>query len=166
MEMLLKDGLIKDNNNKKTVEFLVSDEDIESRFDRSFNKVIELIEAYDIKKRKINDKEIYYLYFFKTNSDEIDLTLNKAISGNCNDILNINESHLLYSINDNNPESIFWDVLNDLIIVIGRENLKTLMLEIEKKRWECIKIQNEEFMHEYMELCASQVYKKVMKNNN
>lgn len=167
MEMLLKDGLVKDVDNKKKIEFLESNEDTESKFGKSFSNVIELIEAYDIKKSNIKeDKDVYLIYCFKTNSDEVEKTLSNVMSGNTKDILNIDESHILYSINEDDPESIFWDVLNDLIIVIGRDNLKTLMLEIEKKRWDCIKIQNEAFMKEYMELCASKVYKKVMKNNN
>ena len=167
MEMLLKDGLVKNIDNKKRIEFLESNEDTESKFGKSFSNVIELIEAYDIKKSNIKeDKDVYLIYCFKTNSDEVEKTLCNVMSGDTKDILNIDESHILYSINEDDPESIFWDVLNDLIIVIGRDNLKTLMLEIEKKRWDCIKIQNEAFMNEYMELCASKVYKKVMKNNN
>ena len=166
MEMLLKDGLVKNYNNKKTLEFFETNEMIEEQFVRSFNNVIRLIDGYDIAKSSLNkEKDVFYLYSFQIKYDDIEKTLKEAFSGYTKNIVNNDNTNVLSSIKDDNQNGIFWDVKNDLIIVIGLDNLKTLLLQLERKRWECIKIQNEEFMHEYMELCASGVYKKVMKKS-
>ena len=163
MEMLLKDGLV---NDQSTIEFIDSDVKIDKRFNQSFNNVIYLIDGYDIKKSKLsNDKDVYFLYYFKINYHEVESTLNNILLGKVSDILNIEDSNILYSINSDESNNFFWDVLNDIIIVIGKENLKVLMLELEKKRWDCINIDDEEFMQKYIELCASKVYKKVMRKS-
>ena len=163
MEMLLKDGLV---NDQSTIEFIDSDVKIDKRFNQSFNNVIYLIDGYDIKKSKLsNDKDVYLLYYFNINYHEVESTLNNILLGKVSDILNIEDSNILYSINSDESNNFFWDVLNDIIIVIGKENLKVLMLELEKKRWDCINIEDEDFMQKYIELCASKVYKKVMRKS-
>lgn len=167
MEMIVKDGLVKDNNGKKEIAFLETNNELDEKFKKSFGNVVSLIDGYDIGKCTLNkEKDIFYLYSFHTNYDDIENTLFSAINGNQNDILNKEETSLIDSIINKNNNSIFWDVKNDLIIVIGLDNLKTLLLQLERKRWECIKIQNENFMNRYIELCASGVYKKVMKKND
>lgn len=163
MEMLLKDGIVKKDNN--SIEFLNTDLNNDKEFLKSFNDVIKLIDGYEIKKSNLNvNKDIYYLYYFSTDLKEIEATLKDALVGSGNEILNYDDTKISRSINKDGEESIFWDVINNIIIVFGKDNLKTLLLELEKKRWECIKIQNESFMTQYMELCASDVYKKVMKS--
>lgn len=166
MEMLLKDGLVKKVNDERILAFSETNDDTESMFQNSFSNVVRLIDGYDIAKCSLNkDKDIFYLYSFHIKYDDIESTLQSAMHGNKKTIKNLDETNILHSINNDNQNGIYWDVLNDLIIIIGLENLKTLLLQLERKRWECIKIQNEEFMKEYMELCASNVYKKVMKRS-
>jgi len=166
MEMLLKDGLVKHVDNENILAFSEASEYTEDMFQHSFTNVIRLIDGYDIARSSLNkEKDIFYLYSFHTKYDDIESTLQKAMEGNKKVIKNADETNLLDSINNDNQNGIFWDVINDLIVVIGLDNLKTLLLQLERKRWECVKIQNEDFMQEYMELCASDVYKKVMKKS-
>ena len=155
MEMLLKTGTIKR-------ELSLISEKNDKEFLRSLNNVINLIDGYEIKKSSLNNnQDIYYLYYFSMDYNEIDNSIKKIASGNYEDIVNID------SINDlinNQEQNVYWDVINNLIIVLGKDNLRNLLVELEKKRWECIKINNELFMKQYMDLCASNVYKKVMKS--
>lgn len=166
MEMLFKDAVVKKVDNQKTIQFLEPDIEEDYKFKKSFNNVVSLIDGYDIGKCTINqEKDIFYLYSFFIDCDNIESTLRSAIEGYKKDLLNIDETNVLNAIKGKNKAKIFWDVINDVIIVDGLNNLKTLLLQLERKRWECIKIQNEEFMQEYMDLCASKVYKKVMKKS-
>lgn len=166
MEMLLKDAFINNQGDKKTIQFLDPDLSTNEEFNKSFDNVVSMIDGYDIKRSSINkEKEIFYLYSFHTTFKNIEHTLYDYIYKNTDEILNIEETNLFDSLVNKDTNGIYWDLKNDLIVVSGLDNLKTLLLELEKKRWECIKIQDEEFMKEYMELCASKVYKKVMKKS-
>ena len=167
MEMLFKDASIKNIDGKKHIQFLDANIENNDDFKKSFNNIVTLIDGYDIAKCSISDKkDIFYLYSFHTKINDIENTLNNAKNGNLKEMLNIDETNVLNAINDESTEGIYWDIINDLIVVIGLNNLKTLLLQLERKRWECIKIQNEKFMQEYMNLCASNVYKKVITNKS
>ena len=164
MKMLLKDGCVDNFNNTKSIIFPKNDDYVDEKFNQSLSNVVRLIDGYDIGKCGLNsNKDIFYLYSFLTNCEEIDNSLRKALLGYERVILNEKETDLLESINNDNQNGIYWDVLNDLIIVIGLDNLKTFLLQLERKRWECIQFRDEEFKKEYMNLCASKVYRKVMK---
>ena len=163
MEMLIKDGIVKNSDNKKIIQFINTNSEVDKEFKKSFYNVVDYIDGYDIKKSSINtNKDVYYLYDFNTDVNELELTMKKLSLGNFIDILNIDESKIMLSLYNNNEENIFWDVLNNVIIIIGKDNLKFLLSELEKKRWEFIKFNSEELKKQYIDLCASNVYRKVM----
>ena len=120
MEMLIKDALVKEVDNKKTIQFLQPGIEEDEKFKKSFSNVVTLIDGYDIAKSTVNEEmDIFYLYSFHSKFEDIDRTIIRAIYGNNIDIQNLEETNLLDSIKGNNPTSIFWDVISDSIIFIS-----------------------------------------------
>jgi len=115
MEQLYKEGKFINNNGKIKLEFDREKTNIrtEIMFKKSLSNVIDFISCYDF--NKIKDIDYYYLY-------------NKKIGKIKEE--DIEKNFLLNPIT-NNDNTVFWDVLNNIIFVKGKDNLKLLCIELE-----------------------------------
>ena len=131
MEQLYKEGKFIFEDGITKLQFDRSSVKCEFKFNRSVEKVLGLIGWYDF--NKLEGADYYYLYNkeFNNNSiDEIENSLNKMLSNDFSEVIDSEHFSLAgnsYSINN----TVFWDVLNDIILVKGKENLKLLCIELE-----------------------------------
>ena len=161
---LFKEGKVVNVDGKQIVEFNSSTADIEESFLQSYDRTINLLDGYDVKKYPVNTKKsLYYLHYFSDNISEINYFIDTMLSGDDSLIENKNNSSIMLALFCDNPNSIFWDTMNNFIIVLGEDNLKALLFELELKRWSNLHFKNEDFQKIYIEKSATDVYKKVMK---
>ncbi|MBR1416676.1 MAG: hypothetical protein IJ572_02540 [Bacilli bacterium] len=150
MELLIKEGKIIDTNDEPKLFFNITREDIEEKFIYSKDRVLSFIDGYEVEKYP-NDTnlDIYYLYYFIDNPSKVKEEVDSLLSNSKVDFHN---------------NSIFWDVLNNFIIVIGKENLKALLYELEISRWKMIDFNkmSEENKKTYINASCSNVYKRVL----
>jgi len=136
--------------------------DAEIYFAVSMDRVIGTLGAYDMK--KVQDKDMYVLYPLLKGSpklEEIDEVLNKINMNDDSDIVNREESTICMPLDNEIRNTIFWDVMNHIIIIYGKENAKKLLLMLEEGRIpRFAKFKTKEAEKEYMEEIASNVYKK------
>lgn len=128
MKMFFKDGYVQ----KETIHFEPASTDIEVSFDESVDRITHMMTRYDFNLFK---DEIYYIYDIAHNKDEIEKELELLCNGKMDNVCN-EKSCIIMSLNKKNDTSIFWDTFNHFIIVIGKENLKRMIYELEKARWE------------------------------
>lgn len=136
MKLLFKVGKVDKNNN---INFKANDYGIDKSFIESSYEVVSKISRYDVELYDvIDDKEIFYIYDKKMNKEDIVQEIDFIMSDHIENIINFEDALILESIygeefSDN--DTIFWDVINDFIIVIGKDNLKVLATFLEKMRW-------------------------------
>ena len=130
MEQLYKEGkfIIEDGITKLQLDR--ANVKCEFKFNRSVEKIMGLIAWYDF--NKLEDTDYYYLYNKEYNKDltNIEESLKKVLSNDFSEVIDSEHFSLAgnsYSINN----TVFWDVLNDIILVKGKENLKLLCIELE-----------------------------------
>ena len=162
MKMLIKEGkIIKEQN---LVQFKESTDEISLKFKDSLNRVLDFLSGYDVKKYDGNTSlDIYYLYYFKDNPEDLKEVIDNILDNS--DINFINNSNIILSLYKISDSTIFWDVISNDIIVLGKDNLKALLYELEKLRWvkHSVKFNDKEFEQKYINAAASDVYKKVLK---
>lgn len=162
MKLLFREGRIiagKENQ----LYFEPSVIDVERGFNYSHGKIINMLSYYDIKKYQDEKKEIYYLFGPETTESFVKEEIRKLLAEDGSNIANIEDSNIIMALQGKCINTIFLDVLNHFVIVIGKENLKKLMLQIEMDNW---KRNHLSFKREdktmFTEETASPVYKKVM----
>ena len=159
MKLILKEVKFIKNNSQEKLHFETSNTDIEMLFNDSVDKVTHVFEAYEFK--KIDDKDIYYLYPTLKDSipdSEIEYEINKILLGDDSNIINSEDTTITMPVQYN---TIFWDVMNSIIIVFGKDNFKKLLLEIEVSRIpKCINFNTEDEKMMLLERMASPVYMK------
>lgn len=162
MKMLIREGKVIGDSN--LLHFKDDNDDMTFMFNNSLNYVLDNLDGYEIDKYGGNIyKDIYYLYYFKRKVEEIKEVIGKIIENNDEDV--INKSSLIMALYNYSDSSIFWDVLNSNIIVLGKDNLKVLLHELEKLRWvkRNISFKEKELEEKYINAAASNVYKKALK---
>lgn len=131
MEQLYKEGKFIFEKGIPKLIFSRASIKAEVMFKRSIQDVVGVISSYDFE--KLENKDYYYLYnkkLGKINPKDIKESLNKIFSGDLNEVLD--KEHLTLGVlNDEVENTIFWDVLNDVIIVKGKDNIKLLCIELE-----------------------------------
>lgn len=136
MKLLFKIGKV-DKNNK--INFKSSDYGLDEAFLESTYEVISKISRYDVELYDVIDgKEIFYIYDLKSNKENIIRELDFIINDHVENILNSDDALILENVYNEefvDSDTIFWDVMNDFIIVIGKNNLKVLAEFLEKLRW-------------------------------
>lgn len=138
MKMLFKVGKI---DNKKTINFKSNDYGLDESFLESTYELISKISRYDVELYDtINDKEIFYIYDKKMNKEDIVKEIDFIINDYIENVINPEDALILESIYSEDydfvdNDTIFWDVINDFIIVIDKNNLKVLANYIERLRW-------------------------------
>lgn len=138
MKMLFKSGKIIDNNeNSRKIWFdTVSNPELDKSFLNSIYDVVGMLGRYDLDfHSKVNDKEIFYVYDTNNNKEEIFNDIENIINGDYTSVLNKEDININSSINNESNETIFWDVENQTIIVIGRESLYCFANALETQRW-------------------------------
>ena len=162
MKMLLREGKIIDNSD--LVYFKDTTDVINLEFRDSFKKVLDFLEGYEVNKYSGNTPlDLYYLYYFKTDSNDIEEVLDNLLDNN--EVNIINNSTILLSLYKMSDSTIFWDVRNHVIIVIGLSNLKRLLYNLEELRWTrfITEFKSKDFEEKYINIASSNVYKKVLK---
>lgn len=165
MKLLLKEGNVDANDE---IHFDTSTADVEISFEESYYRVLSTLSAYEI---GIIDKNIYYIYPNLKSTvakSEIDNTLAKIISGDNRDVINNYET----TIGIPTPlrtNTIFWDVLNNMIIVYGYNILEKLIYTLEVNRLtNIIRFDSKDKERTFIENHCSPLYKKLksLKNRN
>ena len=143
MKMLFKVGkMVNKSNQDKKIHFISADEETEIAFSDSVDRVIGIFSVYDLGLYgTVNNKEIFYLYDKRTKRQDLCREISSIIAGNDSNILNREDVLIRENVYDDvydfvDNETIFWDTINHLIIIIGRESLMELVKQIEKSRWE------------------------------
>jgi len=161
MKMLFHSGSIDENNTSLgigKIHFITNGMDILDGFHHSLWFINGLLGIYDVEHyKKINDKDVYYFYHTKTKNQEervadkqeIVTELDAIMAGSIANIVNyedamIKEAAEDIDINkelgfDHDPyfieETIFWDVINHFIIVIGKDQLEKLAYTFMEERF-------------------------------
>ena len=160
MKLIFKEGKFIERKDKEEINFEPCGTDVEAFFCESFERVTSIFDCYEL--GMIEDKNIYYLY--PTIKDcipgvEIHEELNRILLGDDSNVIN-KDNTTIFSPGQFN--TIFWDVMNSIIIVYGKENLKKLLLEIEKAKIPgYIHFNTDEEKMELVECLASPIYRKV-----
>lgn len=131
MEQLYKEGKIIIEDGLPKIDFIKGSFKTEIMFKKSIQNVVGVISCYDVE--KLRDRDYYYLYnkdLGKVNPIEVRDDLNKIFEGDISNVLD-KEHFTLGVLNDTVENTIFWDVLNDIIVVKGKDNLKQLWIELE-----------------------------------
>lgn len=165
MKMVLKEGKFIKEEGKDKLHFEPGSTDTEYLFVKSVDNVTHTFSAYEY--GKVNNKEVYYLYSTlkgHVSKDEIISELDKILMGDDSNIFNVEDTTICMPIEDQ-TNTIFWDVLNNVIIVYGKDNLKKLVFEIELSTIPAfIKFKTEQDKINFMAEDASPVYQKVYLN--
>lgn len=162
MKLILKEGRFINVGGIEQLHFEPSNVDIEMMFSDSVDKVTHILNAYELK--KWNNSDVYILYPLLKGSvpiDEIEEEIKKISLKDDSNILNAEDTTICMPVTSDNYNTIFWDVMNHVIIVFKKENLKKLLLELEKSRipkW--INFKTNEDKNEFLEQSYSLVYKK------
>ena len=162
MNMLIREGKILDS--QKLVYFKDSTDDVVLKFNESLKYVLDNLEGYEMDKYSGNVcRDIYYLYYFKNEANDIIDVITNIIQNNESNFAN--KTSLIMALYNYSDSSIFWDVLSSSIIVLGKENLKVLLYELEKLRWikYNISFKEKELEEKYINAAASNVYRKALK---
>jgi len=169
MKMLFKVGKLREKNNQEAeIQFIPTDTATELAFTDSIDKVAGLFPAYDLGLYgTVNKKEIFYLFDMRKGHREVYEELINIMVGHDINVLNRENALIyenvyndIYDFVDN--ETVFWDVRNHLIIVIGKESLKALVTQIEKYRWaKWLGADSESFAKIISDEGLSLVYRKV-----
>jgi hypothetical protein len=121
-------------------------------FDQSLWHITGLLSRYDVELYDtINKKEIFYIYDKKTDKqmivDELDMLIQ---DGSVDNVVNYEETLIKEAIEDIDinvamgidnghrvfvEETVFWDVDNHFIIVIGRKQLEKLAYAFEEEKY-------------------------------
>ena len=162
MKMILKEGKFIKEEGKDKLHFEPGSTDTECLFAKSVDNVTHTFSAYEY--GKLNDKEIYYLYSTlkgHVSKEEIISELDKILMGDDSNIFNVEDTTICMPL-DVKINTVFWDVLNNIIIVYGKDNLKKLVFEIELSTIpEFMRFKTEEDKINFLEEGASPVYQKV-----
>lgn len=136
MKLLFKIGKVDKNNN---ISFKSNDYGLDESFLESSYEVISKISRYDVELYDVIDgKEIFYIYDLKSNKEDIIRELDFIMSDHIENVINFDDALILENIYNEeftDKDTIFWDVINDFIIVIGKDNLKVFANFLEKMRW-------------------------------
>ena len=162
MKMLIREGKVIED--QKLLQFKSVEDELAVKFKDSFNYVLDNLEGYELDRYSGNvSRDIYYLYYFKKEVKEIRKVISNIIENNDSDV--INKSSLIMALYNYSDSNIFWDVLSNSIIVLGKENLKILLYELEKLRWikYNISFKSKDLEEKYINAAASNVYKKSLK---
>jgi len=151
--MTIKKGkLVVGEDNKKRIQFDKGEEATENLFKDSIYKIVSMTGKYDLGLcSKIGDDEVFYIY---------DKSNNKALE----DVTNIMKNDV--SLNENFSDTIFWNMENETIVIIGREPLYYLVNAFERQKWMVwLKLfdQDYSFKSSIPEESLSQLYKKTIK---
>ena len=165
MKMILKEGRFIKGEGKDKLHFDPSSTDVEDLFFKSVDNVTHTFSAYEY--GKINNKEVYYLYSTlkgHVSREEIISELYRILNGDDRNIFNV-ENTTICMPQGNQINTIFWDALNNVVIVYGKDNLKKLVFEIELSTVPSfINFKTEQDKINFMEEDASPVYQKVYLN--
>lgn len=155
MKMLFITGKIGDNTQGigiNKINFTTFDTGIIQAFDESLWQILGVISRYDVEFfRKINGKDIFYFYDKKSNKKLILKALeNIILNGNYRDVINYEDAMIKEAIESRDlneamriknghqvliNETIFWDVLNHLVIIIGKDELRRFAYTLEEERY-------------------------------
>lgn len=133
MKFLFREGNIKNIDGN---DILVFDGDhdyyAEVCYHESFHNISSSLGLYDYD--KLDGTDYYYIYKNRGRENVIDSnellnSLNKILSGNLSEVVNW-ESLSLSLPKDKDKDDIYWDVINDVLIVRGEENLKLICKEL------------------------------------
>lgn len=162
MKMILKEGKFITIDGKEMLHFEPGSTDTEDLFIKSVDRVTDIFSAYEY--GKVNNKDIYYLYptlKWCVPADEIIEELDKLLMGDDSDILNVEDTTICMPLEEE-INTIFWDVINSVIIVYGKDNLKKLLFQIELSRIpEWAKFKTEDAKVGYIERNSAPIYQKV-----
>lgn len=117
MEQAFRRGRIIEKDGKKEMYFEPSSTATNIAFNESLEKVVSVISCYDF--NKIKNKDYYYIYKSLEHGGQI----------NPKEIEETLESTFDFFEEDEN--TIFWDILNNIVVVKGKEELKQLCIELE-----------------------------------
>ena len=156
MKMLFRTGIISKDSNEigiDKIHFTTFDTDVLNKFGKSLWQVIGLLSRYDIEMyHKINGKDIFYFYDRNLDKklilDELDTIILRNNIGNIvnyedvmikeaienidlNKVMSINNG---YEVTIN--ETIYWDVLNHFVIIIGKDELRNFALAMEEEKYQ------------------------------
>lgn len=154
--MILKTGkIVNVEDNKKRIHFDNGDPIVDNLFTDSVYRVVSMMGRYDLEiHSKINEKEIFYIYDKNNNKDEIKEDVTNMITNG--DI----------SFDNENSSTIFWNVENQTIVIIGRESLYSLVDSFESERWRSwlhLFDQDNDFKNSIPNESLSTIYKKTIK---
>ena len=138
------------------IHFASQETDVLNKFRRSLWYITGMLNLYDIERYKVvNDIDVFFLYYSEALAQEessvadrqsVINELDIIMSGNSDNIINPESAMIKDSaegkvIGINNgleiyvSEKIFWDTLNNFIIVIGKEQLRILAYILEEERY-------------------------------
>ena len=151
MKMLFRNGNIdKDERNVgiNKIHFTTFETDVINDFDKSLWQVMGLLGRYDVEHYcRMNGKDVFYFYDQKNDKQVIVEELDNIIlRDNVDSIANYEDTMIKEAIEDKNisfnknyksyvDETIFWDVLNHFVVIVGRDELVRFANAIEEERW-------------------------------
>ena len=159
MKNLFKEGCFVegDKGNKVFRIAWSGDEFADSKFMESRFDISSLILSYDFE--KIDDTPYYCIYrkFGKDNDNSFNTikeSIIKILSGNREDIVNRETATLGMPNEDFYEHTVFWDVINDFIVVKGKDNLKQMCIELLMIGYERLGIKRSDETDDYLVSCA------------
>ena len=153
MKNLFKEGcfLVSDDGRKVFRSAWSGDQYADSKFVESRFNISSLISAYDFE--KIDDTQYYCIYKKGLKSDisfdDINASIKKILCGNREDIVNKETTTLGLPNEDFYEHTVFWDVINDFIVVKGEENLKPMCIELLMIGYERLGIKRSQEVDDY-----------------